>query len=185
MAKRLRDPKTGQIVRIDFEPLEMAEILEVSNDDLASWDEVVKPRIEAGNVVVYSVRSIEDLNMVKKRVSLLKTRMSQAAVINVEKAGLLDAYAALAKDCPTGVTAHVWRSYGLVVLMQVRYGKMIDAAELAKRAGLTERNPESGKVELGVELARKHLRILIARNLLKPTPERWEHKGLPESWSGI
>jgi hypothetical protein len=183
MAKRLRDPRTGQIVRIDFTAEEMAELLGVAVEDLDGWKSTIPPYHEPG-ATIYSVKSVEDLNLIRKRVALLKTRMSEAAVRSVEEAGLLDAYAALAEDCPPGVTAHVWRSYGLIVLLQTRYGKMIGPEELARRAGLTEIHAETGERQLGVDLARKHIRILVSLNHLRQVEGRWEHHGLPKSWRG-
>jgi hypothetical protein len=186
MAKRLRD-KDGNIVAIELGQEEMAHTIGVEVEDLLQWTISVPPHTKRDDETIYRIANIQELNHFKKRVALLRTRMSEKAVANVEKAGLLDAYAALAEDCPTGITAHVWRSYALVVLMQIRYGKMIDAEELAVRAGLTETN-DAGQVVPSVSMAKKHLRLLQATNKLKIGTDKWagqwEHKGLPESWRG-
>ena len=124
--------------------------------------------------------------------------MSEKALANIEAQNVLNAYAALAEDCPAGLTVHVWRSYGLVVLMQARHGVMIGAEELAQRARLSQMDPGTGKRVLGVGVARKHLRLLQALGYLKDIhageqvkqgervyvaekPE-WLHQGLPQAW---
>ena len=155
MAHRLTD-KNGTVVAIELSEAEMAQALDVQLDDLREWTTTIPTYAQASGQPVYRIHGVKELNHLKKRVALLNTRMSEAAVASVEEAELLDSYAALAADCPKGLTAHVWRSYGLVVLMQVRYGKMIDARELAERAGLND--PKTGKPS--VEIARKHLRLL-------------------------
>lgn len=195
MAKTFRK-KDGSIARIEFSALELAEqVLQIPPgrvpgaeqspaERLWDWREVVKPRRgKTVETAVYAVTSQKSLDLTKKRVALLRSNMTPTAVSNVEKAGLLDAYAALAEDCPEGLTVHVWRSYGLVVLLQTRYGKMIDAAELAERANINTRGAD-GKIVPDVEKAAKHLRLLQAMGYLKPNKEegRWGHKGLPKSW---
>lgn len=184
MAKRLRDNKTGKIAAIEFSAAEMAEVLAVEPDDLASWGEAFPPHSGRGEDALYRVYTMDELATWRKRAAVLRTRMSEKAVANVEEAGLLDSYAALAEDCPAGVTAQVWRSYGLIVLMQSRYGQMIGPEELAERANLTEINPDSGKTEISESLAAKHIRLLQALNLITEIEGRWEHQGLPKSWRG-
>lgn len=184
MAKRLRDNKTGKIAAIEFSAAELGEVLAVEADDLARWEQAFPPFSGRGEDAVYRVYTMDELAIWRKRAAVLRTRMSEAAVANVEEAGLLDSYAKLAEDCPTGVTAHVWRSYGLVVLMQSRYGQMIGPEELAERASLTEIDPDSGKPVASVDLAAKHIRLLQALNLLTQVEGRWEHQGLPKSWRG-
>jgi len=188
MARTLRHPETGKIVRIEFSAQEMADekVLNVSVEDLITWSKCIKPLRGSGEQAVYAVSSPEELVLLKKRAALLRTQMTETAVKNVEKAGLLDAYAALAEDCPEGLTAHVWRSYGLVVLMQSRYGKMMDAEELAQRANINKRN-EKGKIIPDTGMAAKHLRLLEALGYLKNNQAegRWEHRGLPKSFRGV
>ena len=202
MARRLRD-KNGKVVRIELTATEMAQTLGLIDPDreqaqasapetpeqtLASWKQVIPPLRTDNGALVYGFHSPQELGLFKKRAALLRTRMSPKAVANIEKKNLLDAYAALAEDCPRGITAHVWRSYGLVVLMQIRYGQMLDAAELAKRAGLTDVD-ETGKRTLGVQTADRHLRLLKALGYLEEGAGKWEgqwkHRGLPESWRGV
>src|ERR1035437_1705380 len=120
MAKRLRN-KQGAIVALELSAKEMAHVLGVEIEDLSGWTKAIPPYAKAKGEIIYRVHNVEELNHLKKRVMLLRTRMNEDAVANVEKAGLLDAYSALASDCPSGITAHVWRSYALIVLMQVRY----------------------------------------------------------------
>jgi len=186
MARRLRD-NSGNIVALELDVKEMAHTLAIEIDDLKSWQASIPVYARSSGELVYRIKNVNELNHLKKRVALLRTRMSEQAVANVEDAGLLDSYAALAGDCPDGITAHVWRSYALVVLMQVRYGRMIDAKELAERAGLTEADSD-GNTQASESMAKKHLRLLQALGYLKigtgDWENQWEHRGLPESWRG-
>jgi len=187
VAKFLRHPKTKKVIKIEIPAKEMAEsVLGVELESLAGWTKVIPPDRGSGADAIYAVKKPEDLNLLKKRAALLRTQMTETAVKNVEKEGLLDAYSALAEDCPPGITAHVWRSYGLVVLMQIRYGKMIGADELARRAGMIR--IESGKEIPDVEMAAKHLRLLNALGFLEKGrgdwDGQWQHQGLPKAWRG-
>jgi hypothetical protein len=190
MARRLRD-KSGNVVAVELTAAEMAKTLEISIEDLQEWSNAIPVYAQAHGQPIYRVHNTKDLNRLKKRAALLSTRMSEAAVASVEEADLLEPYANLAEDCPQGLTAHVWRSYAVVVLMQVRYGKMIDAQELAERAGLTEIDPETGVAHPSTALAEKHLRLLqsVDGGYLKvgngQWEGQWEHRGLPKSWRGI
>jgi|ERR1035437_7551103 hypothetical protein len=185
MAKRLRN-KDGHVLAIELEVEEMANALGIEVEDLMEWQISIPPYSQEHGKITYRISDMQEINRWKKRVALLRTRMSEKAVINVEEAGLLDAYAALAEDCPAGITAHVWRSYALVVLLQTRYGKMVDAKELAERARLTKTDPATGKEVVDVEMAKKHLRLLQGLGQLRIGEGKWEgewfHKGLPRSW---
>jgi hypothetical protein len=146
---------------------------------------------------VYRITNAADLKLWQKRAILLQTGMGESAVTSVEKGGRLDGYVALAEDCPDGITAHIWRSYAVVVLMQVSHGLKLTAEDLARRAGLVDMD-EEGNAILGVETARKHLRLLQALGYLqsvevgdtvrigarneKATYAHWLHKGLPKAW---
>jgi hypothetical protein len=185
MAKRLRNSQ-GAVVALELSEHEMALVLGVEAEELQSWPKIVAPYAKAKGEAIYRVRDADELGLVKKRVGLLRTRMSEDAVASVEEAGLLDAYAALAADCPPGITVHVWRSYAIVVLMQVRYGKMLDAEELARRAGLAL---PDGKPD--VAMAKKHLRLLVGIGKLRVGKKvskdedwtgQWHHQGLPEAF---
>jgi hypothetical protein len=190
MARRLRD-KSGAIVAIELTDKEMSQALDIELEDLRAWTNAIPVYARSGENTLYRVHDVKELNHLKKRVALLRTRMSEKAVANVEEAGLLDSYAALAEDCPKGLTAHVWRSYALVVLMQVRYGKMIDVQELAERAGLVTVDKESGEPRPDISMAAKHLRLLqsVDGGYLKVGTDKWsgqwEHQGLPKSWRGV
>ena len=184
MARFLRHAKTGKLVRIEIPAREMAEkVLGVELERLLEWKSLIPPARGEGEDAVYAVRTREELATLRKRAALLRTNMNEKAVAAVEEAGLLDAYAALAEDCPPGITAHVWRSYGLIVLMQVRYGKKIGAEELARRANLVKLD-ENGKPVPDVETAAKHIRLLVALGYLAEEDGRWKHQGLPKSWVG-
>jgi hypothetical protein len=199
--------KDGRVAYVEFTLDEMAKALsieqpglsaEIDKEELETWRQAIPPAREQDGQPVYTIRSKSELELLRKRAMILRTGMSERALKNIEQEGVLDAYAALAADCPQGLTAHVWRSYGLVVLMQVRHSVKIDAEELAKRARLAERDPKTGKEVLGVDMARKHLRLLQALGYLKnieqgdpvrvgdktvPAPDaRWEHLGLPRAW---
>lgn len=184
MAKKIKNPKTNKVIRLEFSPDEFAEkILNVTTDDLLSWKKSIPPFSGRGKNVVYAITSAAELDLWKKRAALLKTRMTETAVRNVEKNNLLDAYAKLAADCPDGITAHAWRSYGLIVLMQMKYSKQVGPAELAKRADINRRD-EKGKVVPDEKMAAKHIRLLEALGYIKDVDGRWEHQGLPEAWQG-
>ena len=204
----LRVPnKDGGVAYVEFSLAEMAEALgiherdvdvDIDPEDLASWSLAIPAAEQRDGQPFYRVLAKGDLDLMRKRALILRTGLSEKALKAIEKEGVLDAYAALALDCPQGLTAHVWRSYALVVLMQIRHGVKIDAEELANRARLAQRDPATGKEVLGVELAKKHLRLLQALGYLKsveagdpvrvgdkttPANEgRWEHRGLPRAW---
>jgi hypothetical protein len=191
--RRLKHPKTGEIVAIELTIAEMAKALDVEVRDLEEWTTCIAPYSMDHGAVIYRVRSADDVQKLKKRAALLRTRMTEQAVIDVEKSGLLDAYSALAADCPRGITAHQWRSYGLIVLMQIRYGKMLTAEELAQRANLVEVDPKTGEEFISVELAESHMRLLRVLGYLevgkKDNDGDWtgqfKHQGLPAAWVGM
>lgn len=190
--------KNGTIAYVEFEPAELAQLLEVDVDALESWSKAIPPaKVEDGRRL-YTIRSKAEVSLLKKRSAILRTGMSEKALANIEREDLLDAYAALAEDCPEGLTAHIWRSYGLVVLMQQQHGIKIDAEELARRARLAEIDPATGKQVLGVGMAKKHLRLLQALGRLRSLEPgdrdasgkvveepRWEHSGLPQAWARL
>jgi hypothetical protein len=180
MARRLF--KDGKIIAIEFSVNEFANILDITIEDLIAWTDLLPPAEGEGEGAIYRVSGKGELEILKKRAKVLTTRMTEEAVLAVEKAGMLDSYAALAEDCPEGVTAHIWRSYGLIVLMQGRYGQMIGPEELAERAGLVEADKKTGKMKPSVDIATRHIRILQALGLLEAQNDRWEHQGLPLAW---
>jgi hypothetical protein len=180
MARRV-ELKNGKIA-IEFNTQELAEkVLGLSVAQLEEWGEMF-PKPAAGK---YLIKSEQDLNKFKDRAALLNTGMTVTAVKNVESEKLLRSYARLAEDCPEGITAHVWRSYGLIVLMQVRYGKMIDAEELATRAKINK--IVDGKPVADVAMAEKHIRLLtgigvLSRDSGEEWQGQWRHQGLPKAW---
>lgn len=189
--------KNGTIAYVEFGSAELAKLLDVDTEALESWGKAVPYEVRDGQRV-YTIRSQAEVSLIKKRTTILRTGMSEKALANIEREGLLDPYSALAEDCPEGLTAHVWRSYGLVVLMQQQHGIKIDAEELARRARLAEVDPATGKQVLGVEMAKKHLRLLQALGRLRSLEAgdrdasgkiveepRWEHAGLPEAWARL
>jgi hypothetical protein len=189
MARRYRDAN-GKIVKIELTLPEMAKSLGVDADQLEQWTDAIPPAGREGDQPYYAFTSVKELNTLKKRAKVLATGMTEKALANIEAEGLLDAYAALAEDCPKGITVHVWRSYGLVVLMQIRYGKMIDPTELAERAGLAKIDPKTGEAVPDVELAEKHLRLLQALGYLQigegdEWGGQWKHQGLPAAWANL
>jgi hypothetical protein len=178
MARRLRSKTTGKIAAIEFSTIELAEVLSVDPDDLTSWKKTFPPHSSRDGQSYYRIYQADELNLWRQRALILRTNMSEKALLSIEEAGQLSSYALLAADCPEGLTVQGWRSYGLIVLMQSRYGQMLGPDELAARANLVEK----GKVSSA--LASKHIRLLTALGLLVPTDSRWEHQGLPESWQG-
>lgn len=181
MARRVRTAE-GQIV-LEMSPEEFAgRVLQVAVENLPRWPNLFPQPNEYG---YYRVNDQLEMELFRQRAALLSTGMSETAVKNVEQAGLLKAYADLAQDCPPGITAHVWRSYALIVLMQIKYGLMIDAHELAKRAKINKE--EDGQLVPDVDLAEKHLRLLAGIGYLLPGQGewsgQWKHKGLPKAWT--
>lgn len=166
-----------------FHLAELAALLEVDPEQLAGWQRLLPPTKRTPDDLIYVLESPAQLALWRKRALVLRTQMTQDAVASIEQAGLLDAYAGLALDCPPGLTAHVWRSYAVVVAMQSRYNHKLGARDLAERAKLKERD-ESGRIVPGLEMARRHLRLLQALGYLKDAGERWEHRGLPSAWQG-
>lgn len=175
--------KGGNSAGLEFTLAEMAGTLGVEEEALVGWGATLPAAREQAGARFYRVSSKRDLEELRKRAQILRTGMSESSIATLQKRNLLDAYAALATDCPPGVTAHAWRSYGLVVLMQARHGVMIGAEELAQRA----------KIE--VAMAEKHLQLLTGFRHLRPvkagevvagkpvSEARWEHNGLPSAWS--
>lgn len=179
MMRRLTDKKTGHVVAIEADSAGMAKLLSVPEERLSEWSKLLKPHHQEDDGPRWWIKSKDELLALKQRAAVLNTNMTEAAVKQIEKTGLLPAYAALAEDCPQGVTAHLWRSYGVVVLLQARYGKMIGAKELAERASLVDKDGKPDE-----KTAEKHLRLLQALDLLQEGDGRWEHRGLPKSWRG-
>jgi len=184
MARRILDER-GRVQYVELAGEEMARLCGVDVEQLQSWSELVPPHAGAGADAVYRYRSEDDLRLARQRAAVLRTRMSIEAVRNVEAEGRLAAYAALAQDCPEGITAHVYRSYLIVCLMQQQHDIMLDAEALAGRAGLNEYEPLTDRVEPSPELARKHLRLLQAVGLLRNAGDRWEFSGLPAAARGL
>lgn len=197
MMRRLLD-KAGKVKAIEYTLEEISQLLDCAPERLSEWQQLIPPSgtDEAGNPL-YQLSSSKDLELWKKRIALLATGMGETSVSQVEEAGQLNAYAALAEDAPEGITAHIWRSYALVVLMQAKHNLTLTPDELARRAGLVDYT-DDGKPVLGVETANKHLRFLTNLGylkLIKPgvtirindrnekaTEMQWLHKGLPKAW---
>lgn len=199
MARRILD-KAGKLSAVEYTLAEVATLVGAEADEVKTWALCIAPtsKDDEGEPL-YELRSPAQLKIWQKRAILLKTGMSEASVLAVEKAGRLDSYVALAEDCPEGITAHVWRSYAVVVMMQAKYSLKLTAEDLARRAGLVDRD-ENGEPVLGVETAKKHLRFLQALGYLqsievgdtirvggrneKATYAHWLHRGLPKAWQG-
>lgn len=173
MARRVVDKKTGKVRLVELTQVELAQTFGVTAEDLERWSELIPSETEGGRRL-YRYHSEDELRLARERAQVLSTRMSPEAVRNIEADGRLSAYAALAAECPPGITAHVYRSFVVVFLVQYKTGLMLDAEGLAIRAGLNERDPVSGEVQPSPELARKHLRLLQAVGLLRNGADRWE-----------
>lgn len=183
MARRLND-EHGRVVWVDFSRAEFARSLKISEQQLADWQEVIPhDRIEDGEVI-YRFASHDDLRLARMRAGVLRTKMSIEALANVEAQGMLEAYYKLSLDCPEGLTAHVYRSYVVLLVVQQKTGLMLDAAALAERANLNQENPETGKPEPSEEFGRKHLRLLQAVGILEHGGERWEFSHVPLALRG-
>lgn len=184
MARRVLDD-AGRVLYVELGAGEMAKLCACDVAQLAEWTALVPPHSGHGEDAVYRFAGEDDLRLARQRAAVLRTRMSVDAVRNVESEGRLAAYAALASDCPEGITAHVYRSYLIVCLMQQQHQIMLDADALADRAGLNEYEPLTDRIEPSPELARKHLRLLQAVGLLRNAGDRWEFSGLPAAARGL
>lgn len=178
MARRVVDKRTGRVTLVEFNRTELAGTFQVSEQDLERWQELL-PFEEEGGEPLYRYRSEQELRLARERAAVLSTRMSMEAVRNIEDDGRLSAYATLASECPAGITAHVYRSFVVVFLVQYKTGLMLDAEGLAVRAGLNERDQVTGAIQPSPELARKHLRLLQAVGLLRHGADRWEFSRPP------
>lgn len=178
MARRAVDAN-GRIRSVELSVAEFAQLLDTTPEKLMEWQDVVPATRDDDGTLRYRFSRQEDLRLARQRVAVLRTRMSGAAVRNVEKSGRLAAYADLAVDCPDGITAHVYRSFLVVVLVQRRTGLMLDAEGLAMRAQLTEVDSATGEAKISAAMAHKHLRLLQAVGLLIHAGERWEFSHLP------
>lgn len=178
MARRVVDRKSGRVQLVELDRAELASAFGVAEDDLARWAELI-PAEQVEGRHLYRYQSEDELRLARERAQVLSTRMSVEAVRNIEADGRLSAYAALAAECPEGITAHVYRSFVVVFLVQYKTGLMLDAEGLAIRAGLNERDPATGEIQPSPELARKHLRLLQAVGLLRNGADRWEFSRPP------
>lgn len=183
MARRLKRAD-GSVAWVEFSRDELAAQWRVSPKDLADWHELIPCMRDEAGAPVYRFESDDDLRLARQRAGVLRTRMSPEAVRNVEREGMLDAYYKLSLDCPAGITAHVYRSYVVLLVLQQRGSLMLDADGLAERAQLNERDPDTGKLRPSPDLARKHLRLLQAVGILRHGGERWEFTHVPRAIRG-
>lgn len=184
MARRVLDD-AGRVQYVELAGSEMAKLCGADLEQLVAWEELVPPYAGSGADATYRYADEDALRLARQRAAVLRTRMSIEAVRSVEQEGRLAAYAALASDCPEGITAHVYRSYLIVCLMQQQHDIMLDAQALAERADLNEFEPLTNRVEPSPDLARKHLRLLQAVGLLRNAGDRWEFSGLPAAARGL
>ncbi|WP_217924681.1 hypothetical protein [Miltoncostaea oceani] len=176
MARRALSPD-GRVAYVEMSRAEFAKLLDCRPEDLITWAELLPAEDPVEGI--YRFRSQEALRLARQRAAVLRTRMSLGAVKAIEAEGKLDAYASLAKDCPAGITAHVYRSFLVLVLVQQKTGLMLDAEGLALRANLLEMDPETSEPRQSAAMARKHLRLLQAVGLLRAGEGRWEFSRLP------
>lgn len=176
MARRAIDD-AGRVLFIEFSTQELARLFRIDLTDLLGYADLLADEQAPDGAWRYNTAGAFDL--ARNRAAILRTRMSREALANIEAEGMLDSYAKLAVDCPEGITAHVYRSYVTVYLMQVQHGVMLDAAALAERAGLAEPDPIDGTPRRSVELAKRHLRLLQAVGVLTRGAERWEFTHVP------
>lgn len=183
MARRILNDQ-DQVVAMEFSRAELAQLWKVSEMDLDSWAELVPPTSTGPDgAPVYHFTREQYQGEVSKLLMILRTRMSVPQVQKIIKEGMLDAYAALAEDCPyeRGITAHVWRSYAIIVHIQEEEGRAIDEHELAWRGRLMRRNPATGAVEPSPSLAAKHISLLHNARMLDVEGSKWVHRGMPKS----
>lgn len=186
MIRRVRD-KHGRIVRLDMTADEAAKLLDVTEEQLADWAELL-PFQTVSDTAIYSFRNQEEMTLYRQRAAILKTQCRIDVVKDMEERGLLSAYAGLAEDCPPGLSVLEWRSYAIVVLMQMKARVKLTPAELAKRANLVEVDSK-GEVQIDIQSAERHLRMLTSLNYLEEGEDHdgrssWIHKGLPKCMRG-
>jgi hypothetical protein len=173
-----KDKRSGRVILARLDEEGMVKILGASPEELQEWSKTFPQKDGVWVFGETPEGAQKEISDGRKKIALLRTNMTEKSVSNVAEAGLLDAYAALAEDCPDGITAHVWRSYGAIVFLQVKQNEKIGPHELALRAKLEKLVP-GGKVEPDTETAAKHIRLLLAKGLLRDEGERWGHEGLP------
>jgi hypothetical protein len=178
MPRRLTSPDgTAQAL---FTREELMSQLRVSDEQLSEWAELIGPE---GDEYIFDA---SELRAIAQRVAVLRTGMSVDDVRGVEAAGFLAGYAELAQDAPPGITAHVWRSYAVIVLYQTQQMTALNAYELAEIAQLKEVNPLTGEFEESPDLAKMHIRLLHGMRTedgepyLRLRDGTWEHQGLPQ-----
>lgn len=176
MARRTLDNE-GNVTHVTYESdTEVLALLEVSPDQYATWKQYLGGKHKGSQITFTPAQ----LKLAHQRAAVLKTGMSIEDVQAVEGRNLMPGYAQLAVDAPAGITAHVWRSYAVVVLYQSKHHKALNAYELAEIAQLQEVNPLTGKLEESPQLAKMHLALLGGEKLLVMQDGAWRHHGLPQ-----
>jgi hypothetical protein len=178
MPRRVLD-RNGNITAVVYTRDELLALFRIDEEQLAEWSELIGPEGDEYSFEPAMLQTVAD------RVAVLKTGMSVDDVRGVEADGYLRGYAELAQDAPAGITAHVWRSYAVIVMYQTEQLTALNAYELAEIAQLKEINPLTGKFEESPALAKMHLRLLQGTHtedgdkLLMMRDGTWEHHGLP------
>lgn len=184
MPRRVLAPD-GSVARLLYTHAELLRLLVIDDERYEQWREL----IEHGRHGDMHAFTPEQLARTVDRVAVLRTGMYVGEVRGIERMGRLRAYADLAQDAPPGITAHVWRSYAVIVMYQTLPDKdkrrALDAYELAEVAQIKEMNPLTGEFEESPELAKMHLALLHGTRmadgarLLHKSGGVWEHQGLP------
>jgi hypothetical protein len=181
MPRRLLAPD-GSVQRVAYTHAELMELLETDHEQFEDWQDLIV-HVRKGDVHLFTP---EQLARTVDRVAILRTGMYVDEVRGIESMGRLRAYADLAKDAPPGITAHVWRTYAVIVLYQTaETPRALDAYELAEVAQIKAMNPLTGKFEESPELAKMHIALLHGtrtadgQRLLHKHGGAWEHQGLP------
>lgn len=165
----LRD-SANKITAMEMFESEMCNQLQITAEQLREWVELFPPNGKAvhperGREESTFHLSKDQLEQWHKYAKILRTGMTVKQVQELEnrdrkareagkKAAFLDMYAALAEECPPGITAHAMRSYCTIFLYQNRGGKMLLSRQLAQVAGIPEGS------------ALRHIKYLQATGLL-------------------
>ncbi len=186
MSTRLRRDQSGHYTLFESE---LCDELALAPDQLREWGEMFPPsgsmmHPDRAMLEPYFVLDSAQLRQWTHFAKILRTGMAPAQVKELaardakaadrgQRSRFVEMYAALAEECPPGITAHCLRSYCTVLLFQNRFGKMLLAKDLASSAGI----PESA--------AKRHLRYLQAVGLLTLNREemRWEFAMVPRALS--
>jgi DNA-binding transcriptional MerR regulator len=170
-------------VSVEFSADELAALFDLTHQQLHDWAEVLNPLADDIGNTYYRFSARDEMRKIRHRLLILRSGVTIQQLEAIEQSGeqILQGYAAFAQDAPAGISAIVWRTYAIVVYMQVQYSKALTAEELAIHANghLDDIDPLTGEIKPSAELAAQHLRLLQNVGALRWTGSGWDHIGLP------